>query len=108
MSNLPQETIDKIKADAKAYMHAEIKSMVGDEELQPSHLQYAHQAGATEWAGKAQEFASFIQRSLDQHEADKESLLKEWPQLKNKIDDSMLPWINEAKQLLAKYKEVTK
>lgn len=60
MSNLPKETIDKIKAGAKAYMHNEIKSMVGDEELQPHHLQYAHEAGATEWAGKAEDLANTL------------------------------------------------
>lgn len=60
MSNLPQKTIDKIKADAKAYMHNEIKGMVGDDDLQPHHLQYAHEAGATEWAERAQGLAEAI------------------------------------------------
>jgi len=97
---LPQETQQAIASKAAAYADQQ-HAHEGDD----IHVGYL--AGATEWAGKAQQFADVIQRSLDQHEADKESLLKEWPQLKNKIDDSMMPWINEARQLLAKYKEVT-
>lgn len=38
---LPKETIEKIKADAETYMHNETKGN-------------AHEAGATEWAGRAQ------------------------------------------------------
>lgn len=51
-TQLPTEVVKEIKAKATAYMHAEVKGMTADEELQPHHLKYAHEAGATEYASK--------------------------------------------------------
>jgi hypothetical protein len=65
-----------------------------------------YRIGATEWAGKAQGLVDFIQKALDQHDKNKESLLKEWPQLAGRINEAEFEWINEAKGLLVKYKEV--
>jgi hypothetical protein len=115
--NIPQETIDRISAEAKK---AAMVIEYGEYDPGPSNSARMQQTsridpiqkefyikGATKWAAMAQKLADFIQRSLDQHEVDKEALIKDWPQLKNKIDDSLLPWIIEAKTVLAKYKEVT-
>jgi len=57
-TQLPVEVVEEIKAKATAYMHAEIKGIVGDDELQPHHLKYAHEAGATQYATKLHELQS--------------------------------------------------
>lgn len=94
---LPQETIDKIKANAKAYMHTEIKSMVGDDELQPHHLQYAHEAGATEWAGKVQPIIDALEAFTSFLEVD----------IREEYLISKIPNYSKHKTALAKYKEVS-
>jgi hypothetical protein len=57
---LPQETIDKIKADAKHYMDVFVKGSVKYEDILPNDISDAHKAGATEWAGKAQGLVDVI------------------------------------------------
>lgn len=98
---IPKETIDKIKADAKAYMHNEIKGMVGDEELQPYHLEYAHEAGATEWAGKGKLLADAIM-AVYEDGAGKQSTI-------DLVNKGLMSFYGNQKDIdnaLAKYKEV--
>lgn len=96
MSKLSQETIDRIRESASDKYN--LSSQEGE--------RVGYQVGATEWAERAQMFADFIQKSLDQHEIDNAALFKEFPKLKDKIEACSFPWINEARALLAKYKEV--
>jgi len=52
MSNLPKETIDKIKNDAHKYLDALGRNLINRSEQ--VDLYNAYIAGVTEWAGKAQ------------------------------------------------------
>jgi hypothetical protein len=49
-NKLPDEIRKQIRNEAKAYMHLIVKGMVGDDDFQPSHLEYAHEEGAIAWA----------------------------------------------------------
>lgn len=53
---LPQETIDKIKAQAKSKSYAKVKGSFESEYGRGYRSGYetGHEDGATEWAGKAQ------------------------------------------------------
>jgi len=92
MSNLPQETTDRIKANSISYMHSIIKGMVGDDELQPSHLSYAHEAGALTEAERAQGLVDAL-----------EAITGKTMPVPNKAD-----MIDIATAALAKYREVNK
>lgn len=94
MMNLPNDITEKIKADAINYMHSEIKGMTGDDDIFPHHLQYAHQAGATEWAGKAQELVDALEVCAK-------------PIEHNDANLALYTRQEIARRALAKYKEVT-
>lgn len=56
MSNLSKETTDIIEQQAKDYAQKRCDDFEGKKHLhRKTLLMYAHQAGATEWAGKAQD-----------------------------------------------------
>lgn len=63
-TQIPAEWADEIKNKAKAYMQAEVKGMTADEELQPHHLKYAHEAGATEYAHMALQYLADEQKAI--------------------------------------------
>jgi len=98
---LPQETIEVIKSNAESYAGVMVwvnQNPKGEEQLFYEYIAAtSHQAGATEWAGKAQGVADLLnQIGNDQIPTTQEELII---------------WIATAKHLaraaLAKYKEVT-
>ena len=62
METLPSNITSQIKNKAESYMHAEVKGMVGFEDISPSHLMYAYEAGATEYALRAQALADALEK----------------------------------------------
>jgi hypothetical protein len=49
-TTLPEDLQEQIKEEAKAYMNSEIKGLVGFEDISPSNIKYAYEAGATQYA----------------------------------------------------------
>lgn len=87
MSNLSKETIDKIRESAsdKYNLSSEEGERIG------------YQVGATEWTEKAQGLVEFIEYVINFPPAMSKSAMSEWI---DKVRD-------DAREYLAKYKEVT-
>jgi hypothetical protein len=93
---IPKEMQDKIKADAENYAGVMVwinKHPKGEEQLFYEYISAtSHEAGATEWAGKAKPVIDALCSLLDWHTKSNASGLG------RRMD--------EAKAALAKYKEV--
>lgn len=98
---LPQELSDKIKADAENYAGVMVwvnKNPKGEEQLFYEYIAAtSHQAGATEWAGRAQPVIDFLEEIGNGPFPINQKELEEWL-LKTKRD---------ARTAIAKYKEVS-
>ena len=92
MSNLSKETIEKIKNNSETYAGVMVwvnQNPKGEEQLFYEYISAtSHEAGATEWAGRAEEY---LIPAL------------EWIKTYGPCDDLTVKFIDNA---LAKYKEV--
>jgi hypothetical protein len=61
-TQLPKVVQEQIEAKATKYMHAEVRGMVDFEDISPSNIKYAYEAGATVYALQLQTLQQDNQR----------------------------------------------
>lgn len=62
---LPDEVAKEIKEAAKAYTTVEVKGMVDGSDINPGHIKYAFEAGATEYAIKLHTARTILKKAYD-------------------------------------------
>lgn len=112
MSNnqLPAETLERIKADAKSEllkMDRIIKEGVTEESRHHflEGIQEGYIAGATAVAERAQVAIDLLKEAINSHEEDKVKLFREWPQYVHLYENAVMPWIDKTKAFLQQWKE---